>query len=420
MAKIKMTAARAKTLCEPGLYSDHGGERRLYLQVRLQEGDGYSRSWIYRYVSPTRKVPRWAGLGSLSEVSLSEARDAAIDARRLIRAGIDPLDERTRQTAAAAVAAARTKTFGEVAKLYIDGKRASWSNQKHAAQWTHSLTVECKSIANLPIAAIDTGIVVSVLAPLWSKKQNTAQRIRKRIQAVLDFAGAAEWRTGDNPARWSNHLEFIPALSVMRKAEAHLWALPFADVPKFMSELRARDTLTARGTEFAVLTGARSNEVLAAKWPEFDLGARCWTVPLARMQKDKARSEPHRIPLSDRAMAILQALPRDGDYIFATGSRQGHLSGQTVLDLCKQMLGAQATLHGFRSAIKDWCDSRGIDDHVSECILAHRVKSKTKRAYQRSDRFTDRVPVMQMWAAFCGGVPKDGAKILPIKARQAS
>lgn len=308
MARVlnKLTARGVAAEDRPGFHGDGGG---LWLQI-TKTG---AKSWIFRY-RRGRKT-RDMGLGPVHTVTLAEARDKALAARKLLLDGIDPIEHKRAAAAAARLAAATEMTFKKAAERYIADHRTSWRNEKHAAQWESTLaTYAYPIIGDLPVAGIDVTLVHKVLEPIWSTKPETASRVRGRMEAVLDRAIALGYRDGDNPARWKGHLSnILPARSKVRRVNHHS-ALPYAEVAAFMAKLREQDSIAARALEFAILTAGRTGEVLGATWDEIDLEANVWTVPATRMKAGK----DHRVPLSDRAAAILEKMADHGDegYVF--------------------------------------------------------------------------------------------------------
>jgi integrase len=293
----KLSALAVKHTVKRGLYADGGG---LYLQV-ARNG---SRSWVLRYRLDGRR--RYCGLGSLLRVTLAEARQRAGEARAVLMAGNDPIAIKQGQRTATRLNAARAMTFEKAAAQYIDSHRAGWS-PKSVSQWTGTLKQHVFPVfGSLPVQDIDTPLVMKVIEPIWATKTETASRVRGRIENILDWAVTRGFRTtGDNPARWDGHIEnLLPAATEVATVE-HFAAMPFATVPEFMAGLRQDRTLAARGLEFAILTAARSSEILQADWREIDLSTRVWTIPAARMKADKE----HRVPLSGAAVALLNALP---------------------------------------------------------------------------------------------------------------
>jgi integrase len=388
----RLTARVVEQARKPGYYGDGDG---LVLRV----ADGGTKGWLYRYKSDGKV--REMGLGPVRDVTLAEAREAAREARRLRRAGADPIDAKRERKAAARLDAARAITFSQCAAAYIENHRASWTNPKHAAQWDATLrTYAYPVFGNLPVAAVDTGLVVKVLDPIWSTKPETASRLRGRIEAVLDFATVRGHRTGENPARWKGHLkEALPTSSKVRRVKHHA-ALPYNEIGAFVAELRGRVGGAAAALEFAILTAARTNEVIGAQWSEIDMKTGVWTVPPERM---KARVE-HRVPLSDQALQVLEReVKRKVNDVVFSGQKAGRpLSNMAFLMILRRMERADLTVHGFRSTFRDWAAERTtVAPEVAEAALAHTIANKVEAAYRRSDLFEKRRVLMQRWGQFC-------------------
>jgi integrase len=400
----RLSTARVKN-AQPGkrrdgtprarVYADGGG---LYLQVTPGSA-GNSKSWIYRYASTTGKE-RFMGLGSLDTVTLAEAREKATECRRLRERGIDPIDARDAQRASAAVERAKAMTFDQCAEHYITAHRAGWRSPRHLSQWKSTLaTYASPVLGNLPVGSIDVGLVIKVLQPIWPTKPETASRIRGRIELVLDWAAARGFRDSDNPARWKGHLEnLLPRRSKVRAVKHHA-ALPYVEISDFMHSLRERDGVAARALEFAVLTAARTGEVLEAKWSEIDLKSKIWTVPGNHMKSNRE----HRVPLPNAAVAVLQRMLKvqQNDYVFP-GGRRATLSKMAFLILLRRMGRNDLTAHGFRSTFRDWAsDKTNCSNEVVEMALAHAISNKVEAAYRRSDLFEKRRKLMDAWAAYC-------------------
>jgi integrase len=365
----RLTALKVDKAKRPGMYADGGG---LYLQV-TQGG----ASWIYRYMLAGRA--REMGLGPRALFSLSAARAKALNARRLRHEGIDPIEIRHAERAKARLDAARAVTFNQCAESYIKAHRAGWRNEKHAAQWTSTLaTYAGPVIGALPVQAIDTALVLKVLEPIWTTKPETASRLRGRIEAVLDWAKVRGYRAGENPARWRGHLDkLLPARGKVRKVEHHA-ALPYAELPAFMSELREHSSLIARALEFTILSATRTSETIGASWDEIDIEAKVWTIPGGRMKAGKE----HRVPLCDRALGILRGLHRHGERIFPL------TDDAAMLKLLRGMRPGQ-TVHGSRSSFRDWAaETTNFPNHVVEMALAHTIGDKVEKASRRSPAAT--------------------------------
>jgi integrase len=351
-------------------------------------------------------------------VSLKEARDKALVLRKLRVDGRDPLEERTASRLAATAARAKAMTFEECARAYIAAHSAGWRNPKHAAQWPSSLEAYVFPVfGTLPVQSVDVGLVMKVLGPIWTVKPETASRVRGRIESVLDWATASGYRAGENPARWRGHLEnLLPKRSKVARVEHHA-ALSYDDLPLFMAELRALQGVTAKALEFLILTAARTGEVLNAVWPEIDLANRLWTIPAERM---KAGRE-HRVPLSDRAVAILEEMAesREGAFVFP-GARAGRPLSNAALGMLLRRIGRNTiTAHGFRSSFADWCAERtSFPAEAREMALSHTVGDKVEAAYRRGDMLEKRRQLAAAWSRFCSSPPERRGEVVAIRAAQ--
>ncbi|MFD2181733.1 tyrosine-type recombinase/integrase [Rhodoplanes azumiensis] len=392
----RLTALKVEREKRPGLYSDGLG---LYLQVRSSG----SKSWIFRYRAG--KKLRDMGLGSVNAIGLAEARERAARYRNLRANGIDPIDDRRRQEAAQRADAARALTFEQCAAQFVDAHKAGWKNAKHAAQWTATLqTYAYPVLGPLPVASVDTPLVLKVLEPIWNDKTETATRVRGRIESILDWARVRGFRDGENPARWRGHLDHLLPKRSKVAAVKHHAALPYREIPAFMELLRAEPSLAARAMEFGVLTAARTGEVIGARWSEIDLEAKLWTIPPDRM---KAGRE-HRVPLATRAVTILSEVPKDPDaeFVFPGGKANRPLSSMALLMLLRRMKRDDLTVHGFRSTFRDWAaEQTTFPAEVAEMALAHTVSDKVEAAYRRGDLFDKRRALATAWAAFCQSKP---------------
>ena len=404
---VRMTALGVRRLVTPGRHGDGGG---LYLQVR----DAEHRSWLYRYRLHGRD--REMGLGPLSDVPLAEARDAALACRKLVRAGIDPIEHRQAQRAAQKAEAAGF-TFQEVAARYIKAHEAGWRNAKHAWQWSQTLQAHVYPVfGDRLVATVDTAAVLLALEPLWRTKNETASRLRGRVESVLDYAAAQGRRTGDNPARWRGHLSnLLPAPRKVAVVEHHA-ALPYGEVAAFLALVAGQGGTAALALRFVILTACRTSEAIGATWRELDTAGAVWTVPAERM---KAGRE-HRVPLSAAALAILATMALAGsepDAFVFPGNTSGRgvaknkgkarpLSNMAMVQLLRRMDRPDLTVHGFRSTFRDWAaEETSTSREVAEMALAHTLKDKTEAAYRRGDLFAKRAALMADWAAFCLVVP---------------
>jgi integrase len=325
------------------------------------------------------------GLGSADDVSLADARRKAREARSLKAEGVDPLGAKRAHRAAAREAGAKAVTFKDAATSYIAAHRSGWRSVKHATQWQQSLAdYMLPVIGPLPVAAIDTALVLKVLEPIWGTKTETASRVRSRIEATLDWAKVRGYRDGENPARWRGHLDkLLPKPSKVNREDHHP-ALPYAEMPRFMAELRSREDAGARALEFLILVAARSGEVRLAKAAEFDRASAVWTVPASHMKTNRE----HRIPLSPAALALVN------DAIAYTAKN-------TMRKLLAKMRPA-VTVHGFRSTFRDWCgECTAFPREIAEAALAHVTGNAVERAYARSDLLDKRRELMNAWGTYC-------------------
>jgi integrase len=340
----RLTARKVANLTKPGRHHDGGG-------LSLQIGKSGGKSWLFRYERAGRE--RWMGLGPITDVTLAEARDKARETRRLLLEGLDPLDARHARRAAARGEGAKGITFKDCAERLIASHERAWKNHKHRQQWANTLAVYCyPTIGNLPVGAVDTGLVLKCLEPIWATKTETASRVRMRIEAVLNWAKARGYRSGDNPALWRGHLDRLMPAPRSIKVVRHHPALPYRDIPAFMAELRAREGMSARALEVTALCTLRTAEVIGARWDEFDLIEKVWTIPASRMKGRRHQRREHRVPLPARVLEILATLPRNGEYVFP-GERGGHLSDMAMLELMRGMRPGFVP-HGLRSSFKDW------------------------------------------------------------------
>jgi len=407
-AKLNALAVqRAKT---PGLYGDGAG---LYLRVSKSG----TKSWAFRYM--LNGHAHEMGLGSCSLRSLSEARARALEARKLLLDGADPIEARKASKRAKAREDAKALTFDDCAKAYIESNRSSWSNAKHAAQWETTIAnYVSPAFGKLAVRDIDTGLVMRALEPIWERVPETATRVRNRIELVLDWATAREYRKGENPARWRGHLDKLLPKPSKLKSEKHFAALPFDDVPKFMTNLRAEPGTAPVAVEFTILTAARSGEVRGARWEEIDFAAKTWTIPAERM---KAKRE-HRVPLTPRALEILEGLRASNDtgLIFQGRIADAPLSDMSLTAVLRRMK-CDVTVHGFRSTFRDWAGERtAFPSEVAEAALAHTLKNKVEAAYRRGDFFEKRRKLMEAWSSYCSQPPAKGSVIGINSAREAS
>jgi len=402
-----LTAKKVERLKQPGRYRD-GHIRGLYLQV----GPTGGKSWGLRFERDGRE--RWFGLGPADTFSLKEARERARAARQLLTDGIDPIDDRKARKAELAAAKAKLLIFREATQGYFDQHEGKWRNPKHRAQFLSTLKQYAfPMLGNMAVSAIDTPAVLRAIEPIWMEKTETASRVRGRIESVLDWCTVRGYRSGDNPARWKGHLsEVLPALSQVVKPVHHA-ALAYTAVPAFMAELRKREGVAARALEFAILSAARTGEVIGGKWGEVDLDGKTWTVPAGRMKGGKE----HKVPLSERAIELLRGLPtEDGNGFVFLGPRGGSgLSNMAMTQVLKRLNRGDVTVHGFRSSFRDWAsETTNFPNHVVEMALAHVVGDKVEAAYRRGDLLVKRRQLAEAWSKYCTSPPPAGA-VLPMR-----
>jgi integrase len=377
----RLSARAVATITACGRHADGGG---LYLSISPNGGKRWT--FLYRW----RGKPTELGLGSARTVTLARARQLATQARDNLAEGINPKEARNRSGGT---------TFGECADQLLASMRPSWRSAKHAAQWQMTLNTYAAPLRPLSVDKINIEDVLSVVKPLWSHKPETASRVRGRIERVLDAAKARGLRIGENPARWRGHLDqLLPKRQ--RLTRGHHAAMVYTDVPAFIGNLRTHEGNAAPALEFAILTAARSGEVLGAQWEEFDLQRQVWTVPATRM---KAGRE-HRVPLSRRAISILNALSdsRSGNYVFPGDKRDRPLSVMALAMVLRRMRIQNVTVHGFRSSFRDWAaECTNFPNEVCEAALAHVIENKAEAAYRRGDLFAKRRKLMEAWASYC-------------------
>lgn len=398
-----------RRLDAPGMYFV-GGVNGLALHITPTG----ARSWLLRVMIAGRR--REMGLGSYPSVTLSRARDLARDARALIQKGVDPIDQQRAAQSALRAAVASALTFRQCAERYVAAHEAGWKNAKHGQQWVNTLTQYAYPVmGELLVRDVALAHVLQVLEPVWATKNETASRLRGRIELVLDWATARSMREGPNPARWRGHLDKLLAKPSKVKQTVHHAALPMGEVGAFMARLREVEGMGARALEFAILTAARSGEVRGATWAEVDLDAKLWTVPASRMKAGKE----HRVPLSAAALALLKRLPRmDKVDLMFPSPKGGALSDMTLTAVMRRMK-ANAVPHGFRSTFRDWAAERtNYPREAAEMALAHAVGDKVEAAYRRGDLFEKRKRLMADWAAFLEKAERP-AQVLDLPSKRA-
>jgi integrase len=419
-----LSAKKVERVKAKGRYAD-GTLPGLYLQVSARG----AKSWLLRYEIDGRK--RWMGLGSASVFNLREARERARSARQKIADKIDPLELRRAERVKQAQASARALTFREAAGRYFEANSSAWSNAKHREQFTSSLaTYVYPIIGDLDVANIETADVLRVLEQpvaaerrgwlagrFWDVRTTTADRTRRRIALTLDWASVRGHRLSGapNPARWKGHLDqVLPSPADVAKTNHHR-ALPYLRVPELMVGLANHEGSAAKALMFTVLTAARSNETLGAKWSEFDLDSAIWTVPCERM---KNRQE-HSVPLSEAVVELLRGLPREGELVFISARKGVPLSGSAMPQVLERLgYGEIATPHGFRSSFRDWdAECSHFPREVLEHALAHTVGDASERSYARSKLFGKRRSLMEAWAKYVTSPLVGGDKVVPMHGR---
>ena len=375
-------SARKVATAKPGKHSDGGN---LYLIV----SDTGSRKWVLRFT--WRGAAKEMGLGSAKDVPLTDAREKATDARRMLAKRMNPIDERKRDGG--------IPTFGEMADETCEVLSAGFRNDKHKAQWRMTLLNYAGPLRSKPVDTVATEDVLAVLKPMWTEKPETASRLRGRIEKVLDAAKAKGHRGGENPARWRGHLDHLLP-KPLKLTRGHHRAMPYEEVAAFVSQLRKREATAALALEFCILTAARSGEVLGLRRAEIDFDKKIWTLPANRM---KAGRE-HRVPLSARAISILKKLAKvnSGDFIFAGQARNKPLSNMAMDMMLRRMKREEATVHGFRSSFRDWAGNvSNFPREITETALSHVIGDKAEQAYRRSDALEKRRKLMEAWAGYC-------------------
>lgn len=390
----KLNARKVETVKEPGMYGDGEG---LYLRV----GPTGAKSWILRTVVHGHR--KELGLGASSLVPLAEAREKARQYRKIAREGGDPDTLRKRESL----------TFEEAAKKVHTQLLPTWRNKKHADTWLATIeTYANPFFGKRPIATVTTADVLKALTPIWTDRNETANRLKQRIAAVFDWAKGAGHYPHENPV---NGLK--KALPLVKSADNHMAALPWQDVPGFMADLAKREGVSARTLEFIILTAVRSGEARGARWAEIDLDAKTWTIPGDRMK----RGQSHRVPLSEEALAVLEkAKGLDADLVFPSAVRAKDGSAKPQSDMVFKALYTRMkrdgfTTHGFRSAFRDWCsESAHVEREIAEAALAHATGNAVERAYARSDLFDRRAKLMASWGQYAGG--KSGTVVRLVRA----
>jgi integrase len=418
------TELSIQRLKRPGL---HGVGHGIYLRILPTGG----RRWLFRWMRDGKA--RWLGLGPQWALSLAAALEEGQDLQKALGRGLDPAAYRENRHKQEQLARERRRTFREVAEDHIRTHQSAWRSRKHGKQWRSTLaTYAYPVIGDVAVADVGRDHLLEILNPIWIEKAVTAGRVRGRIEAILDAAEAKGLRDGRNPAELKTLKHLLPK---HRRRDSHFAALPFAEVPDFVAELQGRHGFAVLGLEFTILTAARTGEVLGARWPEIDDATATWIVPAGRMKGGRE----HRVPLSGRAIGILAGLAHEGrpiaadqdrqlplfpvatgrpdGFIFA-GAREGRsLSNMAMLQLLRRMgRGHECTVHGFRSAFRDWAaELTHYPPFVIEAALAHAVADKVEAAYRRGDLLERRRRLMEDWARYCMSAIAGGHNVVRMK-----
>jgi integrase len=422
---LRLTALGVKGLKEPGLYNDGLG---LHLQVTVGKDDRINKSWLLRFKRNGKE--RRMGLGSLHDVSLAQAREEAERCRKLIRDGKDPIELREAERAAQRAEAGTSKTFKACAVAYMRDHEGGWRNAKPRDQWRNTLRdYAYPVIGDLPVHSILVSHIVEILRRIWIEKNETARRVRGRIEVILDYAADPDDTNYVNPAAFTKQLrKKLPKLPDSRRPKHHP-ALPYSEAAGFMGALRLQEGISPRALEFLILTAARTGEVIGATWSEIDLESRVWTVPAVRMKGKRQ----HKVPLSNAAIAVLEGMHecKLSRFVFPGDRPDRPLSNMAIEMLLRRMNDANeavgrprwidpkqdrdAVVHGFRSTFRDWAaEQTSFPSEIAEAALAHAKGDKTEASYQRGDFFDKRRKLMDAWARYCAK-PAAGANVIPIR-----
>jgi len=407
----KLTAAFCAETKIPGHHADGGG---LYLNVKPDGRKYWCFRWRDRYAHYTTEKSK--GVGKLREkglgpfgrydVSLAEARKLAGECRQLVRQGKDPIAQAHGSAQIVSPMHTSTLTFGMCVTRYIDSHKASWRNERQATHWYSTLNTYAAPVMTLPVSDIDTTLVLSCLEPIWISKTETATRVRQRIESVLNWAAERNYRSGENPARWRGHLDKLLPKPTKLKNIKQYSSLEYQYVNNFMSKLREVNSLAASALELQILTATRPGDVVSARWAEFGLKGKVWTIPAERM---KANRE-HTIPLSPQAVKLLKRLPRSNEFVFPGVSMKKGMSTAAAMKLLKQ-IEPGITAQGFRSTFHAWAtEQTSYPREVIEHAMAYQLGDKTEAAYFRSDLIARRARLMRDWAQFCDKKPDQSTR----------
>ena len=419
---------RDKTAVEVAALKRKPGTHRvaanLYLLVRPATGGGLRASWTFRFEktgADGRRQGHHLGLGAAGDFSLAEAREKARKQRQLLAEGVDPLQAKRDKATAKKLEAAKALTFGEAAKQFMDAHHLSWRNAKHRQQWRTTFEGSRRQppatalINDLPINSIDTTLALKVLEPLWKRTPESASRVRQRAEAICAWATARGLREGPNCFAWKNHLDHLLPQPKKVRAVKHHPSLPYVEIGKFMSELRANGSISSLALQFTILTACRTSEAINAVWDEVDVAAKVWTVPPIRMKSGKE----HKVPLSDAAIEVLEALPRETGtpYLFLGAKKGRPLSNMAMLEMMRGMRPPYVP-HGLRATFRTWCaEQTGYPHLVAELALGHVQNDKLMQAYQRGDLISKRTQLMREWATYCARLPKQTANVVSLQPK---
>jgi len=395
----KLNALKIKSITKIGMHSDGDG---LYLKVQPSSKNGViNKSWMFRWGAQGKNS---MGLGSEKDFKLSEARELAIECRRKVARGIDPKDERDKIQSELRTAKAKSITFKEASEKYIEIHKVGWKSAKHGQQWTNSLTTHAFGvIGHKACSDITRDDVLELLLPIWSTKSVTAERVRGRIENILDWAIAMGYRKDVNVAVLKGNLQpLLPTINKRKRVQHHK-AMPYDDIPNFFKSIKDDPSISARALVFCILTATRTSETCNAEWNEIDLNKKSWTIRKERMKRDIE----HRVPLATQVCELLSDYKSSSSkYVFHSERRESKsISNMTMLTYLQRKDGLkEMTVHGFRSSFRDWAAEKGnFPREVCEQALAHALKDQTEAAYQRADYFDKRVALMQAWADYCYG-----------------
>jgi integrase len=411
MARLtnRLTALQVQNHSERGWYNDGLG---LYLQISATG----SKSWVYRYTRNGKQ--RWHGLGRVSTLNgLKEARKSAERCRTFLRDGHDPIDIKQNRKKERHLAEMAKKTFNECATSYIDKHKHGWKNQKHLTQWQNTLTTYAYPvIGELSVQEINVQNVLAIIDPIWHTKTETANRVRQRIELVIDWATAMGFREGANPAQWRGHIEKLLPRPSKVKPVVHHSALPYQDMPEFFTQLQSIETMASRVLQLIILTATRSSEMRLARWDEINLDELLWCIPAERM---KSRFE-HRVPLQDTAIELLQLQWNPNNQFVFQSNKLQPVTEAAVRKLLKSQA-AGVTVHGFRSTFRDWCaDATTFQRELAEKALSHSLQSQTEAAYQRGDLLSKRRDLMDAWSNYCLSDTRQGGTIISLRGEHSN